>query len=109
ADAFNLATSLSDSAAVIRWGDRLADFGGGYQSMVAARYIEIPNLRDKGERILRDMLCSTPRAQQAPLLLNLGKALLRDGHLVAARDTLREAVAFGRSSSAARLLGDATL
>lgn len=127
ADGFELAAKLQDSAAVARWGDRMMKFGGPYQTMVPAQYVTVPAFRARGEAMLRDLLRAMPPIQRADwraALLDtelngmrrgqwqlnaLGKALLEDGAVGSARDTLRRAAALGWDARTLRALGDAEL
>ncbi|MES2179151.1 MAG: hypothetical protein V4550_14920 [Gemmatimonadota bacterium] len=125
AEAFDLAVSTNDSATIARWGDRLASFGGGYEGTVSYEYATLPAFRARGAEMLRQSLRKLPpipatdwrSALRNPSgrpvgqwqLGALGKALLDDGRVAAARDTLRRAAALGWDARTLRALGDAEL
>lgn len=130
ANAFDLALELDDSAGIARWGERLLKFGGQYGSMVSFRYAALPAFRARGAALLRESLRSLPavpatdwgaalrnangagRAPEQPAkwqLQALGKALLAEGQIEAARDTLSRAASLGWDARTLRSLGDASL
>jgi hypothetical protein len=127
-DAFGIASRTNDSLAVARWGERLAAFGGGYERLTATKFASMPALRARGEVLLRASLRARPpvpadewrtalrrnaRAQRTVegqwQLESLGRALLEDSSVNAARDTLRRAASLEWSAPTMRLLGDAEL
>jgi len=128
AEAFNLSARLNDGASIARWGERLIRYGGGYESIVSSRYVTIPALRARGAELLRAGLHALPpvlatdwraalhnvdgrsSGQQGQWQLQLlGSALLDEGRIGAARDTLRRAASLGWDAKTLRTLGDAEL
>jgi hypothetical protein len=122
ANAFELANHLGNVAAIKRWGDRQ---GAGSRVAAAASYVRHAALRAEGEAILRDALRAMPSmsrtdwqsALRAPKqnglgqwqLAALGEALLLDGSVSAALDTLQRAAARSWNANVMVRLGDAAL
>lgn len=125
ANAFDLAVESNDSSTIARWGDRLAAYGGGYEGRVSYQYVSVPAFRMRGSEMIRESLRKLPAVSvtdwRAALrnpsgrpvgqwqLNALGTALLDDGRIEAARDTLRRAAALGWDARTLRALGDAEL
>jgi hypothetical protein len=127
-NAFDFVVRAGDTAAIERWGGRLMSFGSAYAPYVAAQYVRIPDLRARGEDIVRRSLSAlspvtngdwagslrappsrtTARASQS-FLTTLGIALIADGKVNAATDTLRRAAAVAWEPGVLRALGDVEL
>ncbi|MFL5542722.1 MAG: redoxin family protein [Longimicrobiaceae bacterium] len=130
-----VARAANDPAAVLRWGDRLAaaqPYAAAYATRSALAYPQIrAAAMERVRRLVRRFLAmhdddrplemSTPefraryRGAAATFLGELGKALVAEGRMAAARDTLELAIAdtwdpeLFRSVAQARLaLGDTT-
>ena len=128
ANAFDLAVELGDSTDIARWGGRVIAHGSGYESTAASAYASLPAFRARGEDLLRASLRAVPPVSASDWreairksesrstgqrgqwqFQVLGKALLEDGRIAPARDTLRRAASLGWDARTLRALGDAEL
>jgi hypothetical protein len=124
---FQLATRMGDSASLARWGER-ALAKPGWEMSAASAFVRVPSLRARGEALLRSSLGAmtpvsasdweaalrgsnraAPPSRAQSVLAMLGEALLADGNVSAAIDTLRRAASVGWNASILSQLGSAEL